>query len=177
MITISIKESIREHFFMNPTAKKRVREIERELKLPLPSVIRYCKELEKEGILTTIKTGNVVFYTADRANEKFLLEKKLFNLKQIYVSGIIEHLKKELGNPPIVLFGSFAKGEDTEASDIDLYVETPSKKEIKLDKFEKTLGRKIQLLRSKSIKSISNIHLANNIINGVVLNGYIEVIK
>ena len=57
---INIKEQIRKHFFINPLAKLRVRGVERTLKLPLPSVIKYCKELEEEGILTTIKTGNVV---------------------------------------------------------------------------------------------------------------------
>jgi len=42
-----IKQIIKEYFFVNPTTKLRVREIERTLKLSLPSVIRYCKELEK----------------------------------------------------------------------------------------------------------------------------------
>ena len=86
MIRKNIKESVREYFFLNPTSKLRVRQIEKTLKLPLPSVIRYCKELIKEGILTAIKIGNVIFYTSDRANEKFLLEKRLFNIRQIYKS-------------------------------------------------------------------------------------------
>ena len=172
-----IKQTIREYFFVNPTAKLRVREIERTLKLPIPSVIRYCKELEKESILTTIKTGNVNLYTANRGSEKYLLEKKLYNIKKIYESELIEHLRRELSNPPIVLFGSFAKGEDTEESDIDLYIETPSKKDISLEKFEDKLKRKIQVFRHKNIKEISNPHMANNIINGITLNNYIEVFK
>lgn len=172
-----IKEKIKEYFFINPTAKLRVREIERTLKLPLPSVIRYCKELEKEGILVTQKTGNVIFYTANRGNEKFIIEKKLFNLKSIYVSGLVDFLRFELSNPPIIVFGSYAKGEDTQNSDIDLYIETPSKKEINLEKFEKILKREIQIFRYKSIDEIKNIHLINNILNGVILNNYIEVFK
>ena len=174
---INIKQNIAEYFFINPNAKLRVREIERMLKLPLPSVIRYCKELEKEGILSVIKTGSVIFYTADWGNEKYHLEKKLNNLRSIYESGIIKYLKQELSNPPIVLFGSFAKGEDTEESDIDLYIETPSKKKVETEKFEKLLKRKIQAFRSKSLDDISNSHLANNIINGIMLNNYIEVFK
>src|SRR3989344_7327616 len=102
-----IKQTIREYFFVNPTAKLRVREIERTLKLPIPSVIRYCKELEKESNLTTIKTGNVNLYTANRASEKYILEKKLHNIRQLYESGLIGYLKIELSNPAIVLFGSF----------------------------------------------------------------------
>src|SRR3989344_357942 len=112
-----IKQTIKEHFFINPTAKLRVREIERALKLPLPSVIRYCRELETEEILATAKTGSVNFYTAYRSSKKYLLEKRLFNIKMLYESGLIEHLKTELNNPAIVLFGSFNKGEDIEDSD------------------------------------------------------------
>jgi len=91
-------------------------------------VIRYCKELKEEGILTTQKIGNIVFYTANRGNEKFTIEKKLFNLKSLYDSGLVDFLRFDLSNPPIIVFGSYANGEDTEKSDIDLYIETPSKK-------------------------------------------------
>ena len=48
----SIKEEIREYFFTYPTAKLRVRQIEKKLGLPLPSVIRYCRELKDEKILS-----------------------------------------------------------------------------------------------------------------------------
>jgi len=171
----NIKQSIEEHFFIYPTDKLRVREIERTLKLTLPSVIRYCKELKKEDILTTIKMGNVTFYTANRNSEKYLLAKKLYNIKTIYELGLIKHIKIELSNPGIVLFGSFAKGEDTEESDIDLYIETPSKKQINLDKFKKLLKREIQIFQFKNLKEIKNPFLANNIINGITLNNYIEV--
>lgn len=177
MKTKNIKQKIKEYFFISPTAKLRVREIEKTLKLPLPSVIRYCRELKDEGILTTIKTGNVVFYTGDRASMEFLLEKKLHNIKSIYQSGLIEFLKIELSNPVVILFGSYLKGEDIENSDIDLYLETPSKKEINLEKFEKILKRKVQILRHNKIQEIKNFNLSNNIINGIILNNYLEVFK
>lgn len=177
MIRKNIKGTIEEYFFMNPTAKLRVRQIEKTLKLPLPSVIRYCKELEKEGILKTIKTGNIIFYAANRISETYLLEKKLFNIKQIHHSDLLDYIKESLNNPVIILFGSYEKGEDTENSDIDLYVETPSKKSINLEKFEKILQRKIQVFRHDNIKKISNNHLANNIINGITLNSHIEVFR
>ncbi|MBM3206910.1 MAG: nucleotidyltransferase domain-containing protein [Candidatus Staskawiczbacteria bacterium] len=177
MKTKNIKQKIKEHFFINPTSKLRVREIEKLLKLPIPSVIRYCRELQTEGILTIIKTGSVMFYTGNRANSNFILEKKLFNIKSVYDSKLVEFLKIELSNPVVILFGSYSKGEDIESSDIDLYIETPSKKEINLEKFEKILKRKIQLFRHKSILEIKNKELADNMINGIVLNGFIEVLS
>lgn len=173
----SIKQRIQEHFFVNPTAKLRVRQIERELKLSLPSVIRYCKELEKEEILSIVKIGDVIFYTANRSSDEYLLEKRLYNIKQIYQSGFIAYLKKELSNPPIIVFGSYAKGEDIEESDIDLYIEIPSNKKINLEKYEKFLKREIQIFQHKNIGEIKNTSLANNILNGITLNNYVEVFK
>lgn len=172
-----IKQTIQEHFFINPEDKLRVRAIERTLKLSLPSVIRYCKELEKAGILKVIKTGDVLFYTADRTNRQFILEKQLFNIRQTHNSGMIQYLKETLDNPIVVLFGSYAKGEDTETSDIDLYIQTSSKKKIDLEKFEKKLRRKIQSFIYGDINKLPNKHLANNIVNGIMLNSRIEVFK
>ena len=172
-----IKETIKEHFFVHPTTKLRVREIERVLKLPLPSVIRYCRELAKEGILDIAQMGNVRFYTAKRGSQEYLLEKQLYNIKQLHRSGLIEYVRIELSNPAIILFGSYAKGEDTEESDIDIYLETPSKKKVDLEKFKRILKREIQIFQHKSLKDISNPHLANNIINGIIVNNYIEVFK
>lgn len=171
-----IKTAIKEHFLTYPTTKLRVREIERTLHLPLPSVIRYCRELEKEGIIATIKTGNVTVYTADRGSPKYVLEKKLNNIRCAYESGLVDSLKTELSNPGIVLFGSYAKGEDTEESDIDIYIETPSKRQPNIEKFEKILKRHIHLFQHKNLKEITNKNLANNIINGITLNKQIEAI-
>lgn len=83
----------------------------------------------------------------------------------------------ELSNPAIIVFGSYARGEDTEDSDIDLYVETSSKKKPNLKKYEDRLKREIQLFVYKDIHKIKNKELANNIINGIALNGYVEVFK
>lgn len=173
----NIKEAIKEYFCTNPTAKLRVRHIERELRLPLPSVIRYVRELEKETFLKRTKTANVVFYSADRSSKSFILEKKLFNIGQLYSSGIIDFLRNELSNPPVAIFGSYAKGEDTESSDIDIYIQTPSKRELHLKRFENILKRRIQVFSYKELAAISNPFLANNILNGIVVNGFLEVFK
>ena len=174
MKTYNIKEKIKKHFFMNPTKKMRVRQIERELKLPLPSVIRYCKELEKEEILKKETISGVSTYSADRASKKFLMVKRLFNIKSIFESGLLDYMIGEYFNPVIVLFGSYSRGEDIENSDIDLYVETPKKYEFNLQKFEKILSRKIQVFNYKSINDVPNSHLSNNIINGITINNFLE---
>lgn len=177
MRTNNIKQKVKEYFLNNPTVKLRVRQIEKTLKIPLPSAIRYAKELTEEKILKTEKISNIKLFTANTTSERFLLEKKLHNIKQIYNSGLINYLIEEYSNPAIILFGSYSKGEDIENSDIDMYVQTPSKKKPPLKKFEKILNRKIQIFSHKNIKGISNPMLANNIINGIILNGFIEIFQ
>jgi len=162
---------------MHPTVKLRVRQIERTIKVPLPSAIRYVKELENEGILRKENIVNITVYSADRVSGNYLLEKKLFNLKEIHYSGIVDHLIEQYGNPPIILFGSYSRGEDIESSDIDLFIQTPSKKQVNLRKFETKLQRSIQLFKYKLLHNIKNKNLSNNIINGLPLNEFIEVYR
>ncbi len=172
-----IKSRVKEYFFLHPTEKLRVRQIEREIKVPLPSAIRYTKELEQEGVLKSSSVASITLYSADRTSTSFLLEKKLYNLRSLFSSGLVDFLVQELSNPAIILFGSYARGEDVEKSDIDLYLESAKKEPLLLVKFEKKLQRKIQLFKYKDISKVENKELANNIINGITLNGFIEVFK
>ncbi|MBS3124184.1 nucleotidyltransferase domain-containing protein [Candidatus Woesearchaeota archaeon] len=176
MITKNIKTSLKEYFFLNPTIKLRVRQIERKLSLPLPSVIRYTKELEEENILKSTEIANIRVYSGDRNSKTYIFEKKMFNLCQLYTSGLLDFLIEQLNNPVIVVFGSYALGEDIENSDIDLYLETAEKKKINLQKYEQALQRKIQIFKYKNINDLDNKELANNIINGITLNGFLEVL-
>jgi len=155
----------------------RVRQIERVIKSPLHSVIRYTKELEKQGILKSSSMAGMKLYSADRTSSSFLLEKGLYNLRSLYSSGLVEFLTQELSNPTIVLFGSYVRGEDVEKSDIDIYIESAKKELPSLNKFEKKLQRGIQLFKYKDISRVENKELANNIINGITLNGFLEVLK
>src|SRR3989338_10317430 len=119
MIMKNHKETIKKYFFDFPTARLRVREIERELAMPLPSVIRYVKELVDGKIVVPFTIGKTVFYTAARTERKFVIEKKLHNIKKLYDSGLVEALVEEYNNSPIIVFGSYSRGEDGETSDID----------------------------------------------------------
>lgn len=175
MIKKSIKEKIKEYFFTHPSAKLRVRQVERVIGVPIPSAIRYCKELEEEGILQSLNIAGVHLYTADSSSPHYLLEKKCFNLKTLHNSGIIEYIKKRCGDPPIVVFGSFAQGEDYEESDIDLYIETPLKAFSLPKKVTKLLNLNVHLLIYEKIEKVENPYLRNSILNGITLNGLIEV--
>ena len=88
---------------------------------------------------------------------------------------LLEHLDTLLFEPTVILFGSCAKGEMTKQSDIDLCIICDEPKEINLEPFETMLKREIQILMytKKEFRKISK-ELRNNILNGIVLQGFVE---
>jgi len=90
------------------------------------------------------------------------------------LSGLSDFLLNNLPGTTIILFGSYSKGEDIFNSDIDIAVVGRKEKILQLDKYEKILNRTIHLLFFDSWKRI-NKHLRNNILNGIILHGNIEI--
>ena len=134
------------------------------------------------GFLTIEKLSKIWRIKADRSNWNFLRNKIVYNLNFIYQSGIIEFLYEHYNHPKsIVLFGSFRKGEDISSSDIDISIEQGEFKEYRtidlreLVEFERQIGRKIQIHEFN--RNIIDINLFNNIANGIVLIGFLEVRK
>ena len=63
-----------------------------------------------------------------------------------------EYLKQNFEVTSISLFGSFARGEETEESDIDLLVDMPPDLHNLvgvIDYLEKAFGRKVDIIRSR----------------------------
>ena len=123
-----------------------------------------------------------MLFKANTESKKFIDLKIMENLKKIRESGLLEYLNNEFNNPQaIILFGSFAKGENIQKSDVDMLVITPSKKELNLEGYNKYLGHKIHLFlfSEKEINQMKdkNKELINNFINGIVLDGYWELLK
>ncbi len=80
-------------------------------------------------------------------------------------------LQKRFAQPTVILFGSAAKAEIAEKSDIDIALITPQKKPFDLKPYEATLRRRVNLHWFPSFQHIKNIHLRNNILNGSLLMG------
>ncbi len=164
-------------FFEEPSINHYLIEISRKSGLAHTSVKNYLTLLKKEGLIKEIieKKGKRKFpeYKADLESFSYKMEKKTYNLSEIYNCGIIAEVRDKCMPRSIILFGSYAKGEDIESSDIDLFIES-RKQVLSLEKFQKTLKRKIQLHFNSNFKEYPK-ELKNNIINGNILYGYLEV--
>jgi predicted nucleotidyltransferase len=161
-------------FLDNPTESFRLRELSRLSKISPVSVINYLKEFEEEELIKSYKKREIPFYIAERDNEKFILYKKISIIYELNECSLVDFLWDKLSPDAIILYGSHAKGEAIETSDIDIFIIGKEKK-LDLEEFEKKLNKKIHLMFDKDIKHMPK-ELKNNLINGIVLKGYFKVL-
>ena len=176
------KNKLLEYFFEEPEREFHIRELAKLLKKSPTTISKYLNQLKKIGILISERRLNHLLFKANSNNFQFKDAKLFYNLKKIKESGLLDHLNEELNHPQtIILFGSFAKSENIKKSDIDLFIITSVKKELDLKEFEKKLGHEIQLFlhSNKEVEEMKQKKepLLNSIINGVVLEGYWELLK
>jgi len=138
----------------------------------MPSVRNHVKKLEKEGVVKREKTGVYQSYIASK-NELFKVYKRNDILLRLHESGLLGFLADRFVPDAMVLFGSASRGEDVEESDIDLLV-MAKEKSVDVRKFENTLRRRIALHLEQRVSDIPR-DLLNNIVNGIVVYGYLEV--
>ena len=166
-----------ELFFEDPIPKGtgfQLREISRKTSIAPPSVKRYLEELEKAGLITKEKhriQGYPIYY-ANRNNDYFKLLKKVTMVQNINESGLLDQINDKCMPDAIILFGSASKGEDLIDSDLDIFIQCKEKK-LDLSKYEKQLNRKINPFYAEDFNGLSK-ELRNNIINGIVLKGYLK---
>lgn len=167
---------VAEVFFREPTQEHYLKEISKKSILAHTSVKIYLKQLENEAIIKKLiqkkGTRNFPTYRANIDGGAYKRSKRHYNLHSPSFYGLLSYLANKLMPKVIVLFGSYGRGEDTEDSDIDFFVES-NKEEINLKQYEKELNRKIQLHFNKNFKALP-AELKNNIVNGVILWGYLE---
>ncbi len=159
-------------FAKNPRKSYQIRELSRKIRLAHTSIKIHLKELEKFKLINKEKIGVYNAYKANFNDKNFRFYKKILNMINLKEYGIIEELENKTTPDAIILFGSYAKGEDNERSDIDIFL-IAKEKTIELRKYEKKLNRKIQLFFSENINKLPK-ELQNNILNGINLSGFLR---
>lgn len=150
------------------------REIAQILGVSPTAITNSMKELKESGLIKVEKTKTINFISFNRDEHRAIELKRVENLKNIYLSGLSEYMHTELAGGIIILFGSYSKGEDTANSDLDLVIIGRKEKRVPFEKYEQMLHRKINLHFYPSWKEIHQ-HLRNNILNGIILTGSVEL--
>ena len=135
----------------------------------------YLKELQKENFIQKIKPkGKMPYYITNRNSSKFRKEKCIYGLKML--QELFEHLTNCEGIKTAILFGSFARGDWSKSSDIDLFIYGVDK-EFEKGMFEKKLKREIQVFiynNPTTMKKELDQNLIPNIVKGFHITESIE---
>ena len=157
-----------EVFFIEPTTVHFIKEISRKIKLAPTSTRNYIKDLLSKNLIAKKKAKPFDGFIANRENEDFIFYKRVYNLYSL--KELTAFLVSTLWPKLIVVFGSYARGEDVEGSDIDILMISKVRKKINLEKFEKKLKRKINLLIIDKLEKLDK-NIIKKIYNGTVLYG------
>lgn len=157
-------------FFEDCYREISVREFARENGIAPPTASKMLKYFASKDLLKMHEERSFLLFRTNRES------KIMKDLSRIYwqyrLHKLVDYLESNLHSKSIVLFGSLSKLEVKKDSDIDLAVFAVTKEEIKLNKLEKKIGRKIQLFIFDSIDNV-NKELRMNIIRGHLLRGII----
>ena len=160
-------------FVENPMKIHFVKQISREISLAPTSVKLYIKKLEDNGIINQKKGDRFKGYIANRESENFIFYKKIVNLINIRESGVVDYIVREVYPRAVILYGSFLRGEDVEESDIDIFVLSEKRVNLKFGEYEMKLKRKIHIIMEDEMKKLGR-RLRVDIMNGLVLYGYLQ---
>lgn len=175
MITKDNKFKVMKLFFDNPEKKFHIREIARKTGMSSTGIIKIVKKLKIEKLLIS-KKNKVIEEVEPNVDGRFPLLKKVYNIYNILDSGIVALLKDFYEEPKaIILFGSYAEGTDNSQSDIDIAIITKKENIPKLQQYKKKLQKEISLYPIELDKASDEFK--NSIANGIVLDGFLEVIK
>lgn len=168
-----LENELIEFLFRNPTTVFNGKELAIKLKVSQTAIAKSVRNLTKLGLLNMEKKI-LLSIKLNRENKDIFTLKRIFNFKEMYISGLVQHLSSEFPGSAIVLFGSYSYGEDTEESDIDIALIGYKDRSIDLQSFDSRLQRKTQIHFFKDNKDIHK-NLKENIINGIVLYGAVKL--
>ena len=172
----NLQQGIIRLLFVKAGGSMNQRQIANFLEVTQPAVIKALPGLEKSGLITVQQDKLTRRWSVEfnRNNHEVMQLKRIDNLKQIYESGLADFLERELAGGTIILFGSYSRGEDVIHSDIDIAVIGRKDKLIDVTLYENILERKINLNFYNNFKNI-NKHLRENLCNGILLSGGVEL--
>jgi len=132
-----------EFFLSNPYKEIYLRESAKRLKISPFAAKKYADILIGEELIIDEKRANLRYLKANMHNLFYRHLKISYNIRQLLKSGLVRFIADKIPNlTSITLFGSFAKGENDDKSDIDLAI-IGKKKYLDLGKFEERLKREI----------------------------------
>ena len=166
--------SIIEQFFYSGLDRVQTSKIIEKTGYDFKTVKRYLKDLINLGLIKKHEDLAMPTYEANYRDKFFLNIKRQKILDDLFTSGLPQYLHKKLGETSCILFGSCARGDYYEESDLDIFMQS---KRIRLDfyKYEKKLKRKINLFFEEKWQNLNEGMKTGLLNDGMAINGRLRL--
>ena len=159
------------HFFLHPGEAFHIRELARLLAESPGSLLRDLRRLEAIRLLQTERVGNQVRYSLDQKHPLYRDLQRMI-LKTTAVDAVLREALQSVRDIELaVLYGSFAKGEATSRSDLDLMIignATDRALAPAIEKAEQSLGREVSYTRYPREEAREKIRQRNSFVHNVL---------
>ena len=169
-------EKLKALFFLETLRRWHFEALVEESGLSRERVHHYLKELMKAKVIRRIKErGKMPYYLANREAPQFRAEKRLYGLRLLAESGLLAHLASNKSITTAIIFGSFARGDWSKSSDIDVFIYGDSRAFEKRE-YEVKLGREIQVFSYQDRQQMKELdpQVIPNIVKGISLTESLE---
>lgn len=174
LFTSKTRTSILKELIFNPNRDFHLRELSRKINITPIYVKKELQNLKELNLVLESKKANLNLFKINKNSPLFSELKNIF-FKTEFLSEIIRKSIKKLEIDFAFIYGSFAKGVESEESDVDLFV-VGSVNEDELVKIvqriEKKVGREVNYIlwkKSLFVKRARKHHLLNEIAKNSVI--------
>ena len=171
-----LQNSILGYLCLKTGQKINQRELAEILNVSPTAIAKSLLLLVQEKLIKVDNLGKMnlkqIYFNKD--SKEGLKFKKWKNLQMFYNCGVLYYLYKKFPGCTIILFGSFARGDDIFNSDIDIAVIGSVWKKMDLSRFELKILHEINVNFYKSWNKIDK-GLKENILQGIVVFGDVEL--
>ena len=168
-----------EAFLLQPNTEYHIRELARIVNdIPI-NVQKELKNLQETGLLTHRKQGNMILYKLNKASPIVEDLKRIFLKTESIGKEILSGLRDKDKIRYALIYGSFAKGTESESSDIDMLIIGSINEDTilkSIQKIERQIGRTINFLLWTENEFMEKIHSDITLIREILKTPLIMII-
>jgi len=164
---------------MNPDKRFYLRELSRELRIPYSMVYKEEKNLVSLGIVKEEKRGRVTLVSVNK-NLPYFAELKNLMIKTVGLGDLLRSALSELkGIRYALIYGSFASGDESESSDVDVLIVGDATEERILSvvsQIEKDVGREINYILWSEEEFMKRVKSGHHLLRDIASKRVIMVV-
>lgn len=176
--TMRSKEELVLEPFFNSSKYWHFDELLEKIGISRSQLSQWLKRFVAEKVIKRVKSrGKMPYYVQNFDSPDFHQRKKLFTLKFFYDTGFLSHLQ-QCDAETVIIFGSFARTDWHDQSDIDLFV-LGKGDNLNIGLYEKKLKREVQLFHFRKLEDVNKLRpgLLPYIAAGDIIKGDLSFLR